>query len=90
MTEELKPCPFCGGEVKASKISRYSQRHQVACYSQICAAQPSIVESKKSVAISAWNSRAPQHPAIALESISDDTIIEYLVMKGYVVEKGIV
>ena len=32
----------------------------------------------------------PRHSAESLESISDDTIIEYLVMKGYVVEKVIV
>ena len=81
---ELKPCPFCGGEVKVSKISRYSQKHQVACYSQACAAQPSIVESKKSVAISVWNTRTPQSEWISVSDRlpSDDRTVSLLFSEG--------
>lgn len=52
MTEELKACPFCGGD--ATDIS--GSRSWVACKS--CGAEMPIFQTKEEGA-AAWNTRAP-------------------------------
>ena len=51
MTEELKPCPFCGGEAKC--IEFYGLYHVICCNCHIAGKDCSTRES----AVSAWNSR---------------------------------
>ena len=51
MTEELKPCPFCGGEAKC--IEFYGLYHVICCNCHIAGKDCSTRES----AVSAWNNR---------------------------------
>ena len=51
MTEELKPCPFCGGEAKC--IEFYGLYHVICCNCHIAGKDCSTRES----AVSAWNTR---------------------------------
>ena len=59
MTEELKPCPFCGGEAKC--IEFYGLYHVICCNCYIAGKDCSIRES----AVSAWNNRP-------IEELKDD------------------
>ena len=54
MTEELKDCPFCGGEA--------DNRHEyiVECRNNACTADCSIVGDSPEEAIKAWNTRTPK------------------------------
>ena len=51
MTEELKPCPFCGGEAKC--IEFYGLYHVICCNCYVAGKDCSTRES----AVSAWNTR---------------------------------
>ena len=51
MTEELKRCPFCGGEAKC--IEFYGLYHVICCNCHIAGKDCSTRES----AVSAWNTR---------------------------------
>lgn len=51
MTEELKPCPFCGGEAKC--IEFYGLYHVICCNCNIAGKDCPRRES----AVSAWNAR---------------------------------
>lgn len=64
MTENLKPCPFCGGE---AKLSTYYDFYKVHCNSDDCWAEVSIGDAYNGVgkwygsvaeAVDAWNTRA--------------------------------
>ena len=67
MTEELKPCPFCGGpaELKDARkflvVSRqsYITPYSVSCENKQCGVKPHtpFVDSEQE-AITAWNRRA--------------------------------
>ena len=59
MTEELKPCPFCGGEAKC--IEFYGLYHVICCNCYIAGKDCSTRES----AVSAWNNRP-------IEELKDD------------------
>lgn len=58
MSEELKPCPFCGGEAACIEDGSHSTAWEIGCYNGQCAAEPSVWEPRKEVAITAWNTRA--------------------------------
>ena len=60
MSEELKPCSFCGGEVcilELEEINEESRRikFRVACKNCLC---PKNLYDTKAEAINAWNTRA--------------------------------
>ena len=59
MTEELKRCPFCGGEAKC--IEFYGLYHVICCNCHIAGKDCLTRES----AVSAWNSRP-------IEELKDD------------------
>jgi len=54
MTDELKPCPFCGGEAACIEETAWV----IGCFNGQCAAAPSVWEPSKEMAIAAWNTRA--------------------------------
>lgn len=70
MSDELKPCPFCGGEAEISWYARVSSSdaagYFVECIScsasgegfDIQGEMPDRIEYTKSKAISAWNTRS--------------------------------
>ena len=68
MSDELKPCPFCGGE--AEYFSRpntlfmwaHEVDHWVSCASDDCLADMGLY-AEKDRAIAAWNRRADLHEA---------------------------
>lgn len=56
MSEELKPCPFCGGEAATkSTIYGYGERYEAYCTK--CYIGLDLFESEED-AIKAWNKRA--------------------------------
>lgn len=56
MTDELKPCPFCGGE---AKIERYdSSLTYVKCANSKCPVDPCTMSCRsREQAIKIWNTR---------------------------------
>lgn len=60
MTDELKPCPFCGckPEVKELAVGEYEQI-KIRCDSGLCPIHPSCFGNKK-VMVSEWNAHADQ------------------------------
>lgn len=58
--EELKKCPFCGGEAKIISKNSVEDKYAVMCTDVRCIAfdiEPSYLEKNK--AIKAWNTRKP-------------------------------
>lgn len=56
--EKLKPCPFCGGEAKITRI-RGSERPYVAvCQKGECQASVGVYSYTRAEAAKAWNRRA--------------------------------
>ena len=60
---ELKPCPFCGGEPSTGFIDyegdTWVGKHEVSCFNNKCVVQPNTdsYETEED-AIKAWNTRA--------------------------------
>ena len=55
MTDELKPCPFCGGE---AHISASSDGYGVECWNRRCIDMQMDELPTEAEAIDAWNTRA--------------------------------
>ena len=55
MTDELKPCPFCGGE---AEIMRTDNGGHIVCLYHNCNAVSPTFYKSESKAIDAWNTRA--------------------------------
>jgi len=55
MTDELKPCPFCGGEAELRSWSWPYVRYQVRCSACKCQARARMASEAE--AIAAWNTR---------------------------------
>ena len=88
MSEKLKPCPFCGEEVKTFKgiTAQYSDyratesEYQVACENEGCLVQPMTSwHLGRTRAIKAWNTRhevvkvdVRAHGAVG-DGVTDDT-----------------
>ena len=63
--KELKPCPFCGGEVKYKFFNwakkDYDKRgSHIACENEDCNVRPRVWETSKAKAIKAWNTRVSE------------------------------
>lgn len=56
MSQELKPCPFCGAHAETDFIPDRNS-YAIECYSIGCAAR--IIKETPEEAIEAWNRRAP-------------------------------
>lgn len=73
MTNELKPCPFCGSEAKLF-TARGKCNQIVRCVA--CNVSPGYRQTKKE-AIEAWNTRAePQKVAIANVTFTQEQLDE--------------
>jgi hypothetical protein len=57
MSDELKPCPFCGGEPIMGAWD-------VECDNPLCEVQPTVAGQSQAEAIAAWNRRAAPAPAL--------------------------
>lgn len=68
MSEELKPCPFCGGEGNViERINPMSKwRWSVDCTTTTCG-MSGPVEANKADAIAAWNTRTTDARITSLE-----------------------
>jgi len=67
MSEELKPCPFCGGKaIIVSYGSDDNGSHQIDCDNEKCCSPSSNTHRIKTDAISAWNTRTPDTSAVEL------------------------
>lgn len=54
MSEELKPCPFCGGE---AEITKWHEGYFVECREQSCGGTIGAYKTEEET-IEAWNTRA--------------------------------
>ena len=77
-TEELKPCPFCGGEAELRKHGIHIERWYVRCKRNGC--NYTYNDDEKPLAIKAWNTRQAQPKPEAKCKTCEDT--------GCVQEKG--
>lgn len=60
MSNELKPCPFCGGEPteEVNLVLPYEiELYKIKCENKKCTILPSTTAYKKEDAIKAWNTR---------------------------------
>jgi hypothetical protein len=58
MTEELKPCPWCGSNAKIEKLNNDYNQFIVRCDNQeICRVNPWTFGCGEGDAITAWNTR---------------------------------
>ena len=59
MPNELKPCPFCGGEAEIIKTNQcMAKYYSVVCKNKSCRGRGAKPISSKHHAIAAWNRRA--------------------------------
>lgn len=57
MSEELKPCPFCGGEAKVIKIPRGDRKYVAICENDLCMASVGNFSCTREDAVRKWNRR---------------------------------
>lgn len=67
MTDDLKPCPFCGHEAAAFHSSWDSDDYDVGCFNGECPVKPHPWRETKAEAIAAWNTRAKPIPTDAYD-----------------------
>lgn len=65
VTEELKPCPFCGAFGSLYDSPDHSTAWEGGCSNDKCPAWDVIWEETRAAAIAAWNRRAPDAALIA-------------------------
>ena len=62
MSEELKPCPFCGGEADLINNDYVYEKWFAGCHNGKCPVQPeTYIHGTKDEAINAWNRRAKEN-----------------------------
>ena len=74
MTEELKPCPFCGpgGSVVSVYFDDSSRRYRVGCGACGCSSGIHPRDKTPAPAIEAWNRRTGEVPDFALLGLLAD------------------
>lgn len=79
MSEELKPCPFCGGK---ARLQRIGESYYVVC-DGYCKIKPTTWDySVKEKAIKEWNSRSVTEPKLKPCPFCGDTYIRPHIIKG--------
>lgn len=65
MSEELKPCPWCGGQAALTNVRMSDHTFRVGCYNDSCGVRPATdyygsreQPSSANEVIAAWNSRS--------------------------------
>ena len=71
--DELKPCPFCGGEAATNHCVFYD--YDVGCFNGECPVEPRTWSENKDEAIAAWNTRAVDPATIREVSEADKIAI---------------
>ena len=66
MSDDLKPCPFCGGVATLSEPDVFSGEREVSC--DACGGAGPVSYSDNLEAITAWNHRADTAEVIALRA----------------------
>lgn len=64
MSEELKPCPFCGGAASLIPSADHSTACEIGCRDDTCPAYECVWDVNESSAIAAWNRRASPTPPV--------------------------
>lgn len=81
MSDELEPCPWCGGEVASFQDSSHSTAWDIACFNEGCPVTPHVWAITEEKAIAAWNTRTdgiPSQDALiraALEAVIEKTAL---------------
>jgi len=57
MSDELKPCPFCGVKPMRHEDDNHSTALEIECVNEICPTKPSLWGKTEAEAIAAWNTR---------------------------------
>lgn len=57
MSEELKPCPFCGSEVKLTNIDPNDTYYMIECQNENCNSATCFGEAGKEEIMMMWNRR---------------------------------
>ncbi len=66
MSEELKPCAYCGGEARLDEVQHGIEFWQIGCDSMTCDFAPYLADfDTKAEAIAAWNTRKGEDERIA-------------------------
>ena len=73
-TDELKPCPFCGGE--AMPVKQIEGRYAIARYSVSCngCGLVAFYEATEAEAIAAWNTRTATTDAEFARAVHDGNL----------------
>ena len=83
MSEELKTCPFCGGE---AEITKWHEGYFVECREQRCGGTIGAYKTEAG-AIGAWNTRA-ERTCRAVDGVEYDDLLDIWTVKlscGHVV-----
>lgn len=67
MSEQLLPCPFCGGEATRCGDNEHNPRHWIMC--RECHACPGGDVPEMANAIAAWNHRHPLLAGVAVTEL---------------------
>ena len=59
MSDDLKPCPFCGGEPFSFEDYGHSTAWEVGCSNSQCRVEPNVWEKTRDEALASWNTRTP-------------------------------
>ena len=68
MSEELKPCPFCGGD--AELVIR-AIGTAVMCFTESCECAFTAWHTLEADAVKQWNTRAPQSELVSVETLNE-------------------
>jgi len=79
MSDELKTCPFCGGEASSFEDSGHSTAWEIGCFNGQCSAEPHVWEKTKAEAVAAWNTRADRIEELEVKLARAVEALEHLV-----------
>lgn len=72
MSDDLKPCPFCGGKASKTPDPSHSTGWEVGCFSGKCDVEPHVWAVHLETAMMQWNTRADKDRIEQLERERDE------------------